>query len=68
MKTIILNVEGMHCSSCEILIKDSLEESNGVNNVEVSHKDGTVNVSFDESKTDEELIKTIIAKEGYNVE
>ncbi|MAG08459.1 heavy metal transporter [Candidatus Woesearchaeota archaeon] len=68
MKNITLNVKGMHCSSCEILIKDSLEETEGISNAEVSHKDGTAEVSFDESKTDEELIKTIIAKEGYNVE
>jgi len=67
MKTIKLNVKGLHCSSCEMLIKDSLEETEGVKNAEVSHKNGTVTIDYDEKLIDENKIKDIIKKEGYKV-
>jgi len=67
MKKIIVNVKSMHCKSCEMLIKESLEESDGVKNVEVSHEKGTAKVVFDESKINEEKIKRIINNEGYEV-
>lgn len=61
------NVKGMHCKSCEMLIKDSLSDVDGVKNVDVSLINNTVTVDFDEKKTKEnEIIKTI-EKEGYNV-
>ncbi len=61
------DVNGMHCKSCEMLIKDSLEEADGVRNVTVSHAKGFVNVEFDESKISEEKIMSIIRNEGYEV-
>jgi len=67
MKKITLNVKGMHCSSCEVLLKDSLEESEGISNVEVSHKNGIVTLDYDESWTNREDIKKIISSEGYKV-
>jgi copper chaperone CopZ len=65
-KKIRLNVMGMHCSSCEMLVKDALEES-GASNVVVSHKKGLVDVEFDEKKLNESTIRALIKKEGYNV-
>ena len=67
MKTIKLNVKGMHCSSCEMLVKESLEETAGIQNAELSHKEGTATVSYDETKISEKEIKKIIQKEGYKV-
>ena len=58
-------VSGMHCPSCETLIKDSLEETNGVKHAEVSSKKGSATVEFDETKITKEKIITIIQKEGY---
>jgi copper chaperone CopZ len=66
MKKLMLNVKGMHCSSCEMLIKDSLDEL-GVPKAEASHKTGIVNVEFDEKKVSEKKIKEAIKKEGYEV-
>lgn len=63
-----LKTKGMHCPSCEILVKDSLEDLKGVNNAKAEHKSGIVEVDFDESKTDKNKIKSIIEKEGYEVE
>lgn len=68
MKKITLNVKGMHCPSCEMLIKDSLGELDGVNKVKASYKKGTVKVFFDESQIDEDKIRTVINNERYKVE
>jgi len=67
MKKIKLTVSGMHCPSCEMLIKDNLEENNAVKNAEVSHEKGTVIANYDEKKIDEDTIKNIIRSEGYGV-
>ncbi len=61
-----LNVKGMHCKSCEMLIKDALQDEGVKANVNVSKAE--VNVDFDDSKIKLEKIKSIIKKEGYKVE
>jgi len=66
VKKLNLNVVGMHCKSCEILIIDSLTES-GASKASVSHKDGKLAVEYDESKLDESKIKQLIENEGYKV-
>ena len=67
MKNVSYNVKGMHCKSCEMLIKDSLEEMDGVQNVDVSHEKGYVKVTFDDKKLKEDKIKSAIKNEGYEV-
>ena len=67
MKKATLNVKGMHCKSCEMLIKDALEEQEGVETAEVSHDKGTAIISFDEKKVSEDQLKSIIKDEGYDV-
>ncbi len=61
-------VKGMHCKSCEMLVKDSLEEESGVNSADVSYAEGLVNVEFDEAKISEKKIMSIIRNEGYEVQ
>ncbi len=56
----------MHCKSCEILIKDSLEETKGIKKVNINKEIATI--EFDESQISENNIKKIIEKEGYKVE
>ncbi len=63
-----IKIRGMHCASCEMLVKDSLEELDGVNKVEASHEKGIVSVDFDENKVDKSKIVETIKSEGYNVE
>ena len=64
---ITLNVEGIHCKSCEVLIKDELEELGGIKDVEVSHEKAYVKVEFDETKTDKMQIIEVIKKLGHKV-
>lgn len=67
MKKIKLNIEGMHCHSCEMLIKDSLKELDGLKKSKINHKKGTAITIFDDSKLKEEDIVKAIEKEGYKV-
>ena len=65
MKNVVLDIKGMHCRSCEMLIKDVLEEMDIKS--DISHEMGTVTVVFDENKITKEQIKEAIVKEGYEV-
>lgn len=60
-------VKGMHCHSCEILIKDCLEETPGVRSALVNQKTGTADVSFDQSKVSEDKLKQVIKECGFEV-
>jgi len=65
MKKIELNIKGMHCKSCVVLIKDALTEHKGVKDAEVDFKKGKATVSYDEKLTDAVKITHIISNEGY---
>ena len=67
MEKLKLNVEGMHCPSCEILISDELKELDGIKSAKVNHVQGTAEVEFDDSKINKEKIIETIKKEGYKV-
>ncbi len=56
----------MHCKSCEMLIKDELEEIPGVTGVEANHKEGFVLVYHEDSVNLDE-VKVKIIKLGYKV-
>ena len=61
-----LKVGGMHCKSCELLIKDSLEELPDVK-AQVNHKKGVVNIEFNEAEVKKQQLIELIEKEGYKV-
>lgn len=67
MKKIKINVSGMHCHSCEMLVSDAIKELDGTNNIKVNHKAGTVELEFNESKVNFDKIKEVIEKEGYKI-
>jgi len=66
-KKLSMNVKGMHCKSCEMLIKDSVTELDGVKKVDISLAKNTVAVEFDDTKIKEAAIKKAIENEGYKV-
>lgn len=65
MKKAHLNVKGMHCNGCEMLIKLSLNEISGIENVEVSHQKGEVWVEYDENKVSLDDMFRVIKENGY---
>jgi copper chaperone len=62
-----LQVIGMNCSGCEMLIKEALEELDGVVAAEASHHTGVVSVDHDPEKVGVALLKEVIESEGFKV-
>lgn len=60
-----LKIKGMHCESCEILLKEAIEEI-GTKVVSANQKKGEIVVDM---KNESELshVKKAIEKEGYSV-
>lgn len=61
----IYNVDGMHCTSCALVIESDLEDA-GVQ-ATCSYAKQTLAVEFDEGKTSEKTIKDVVTKAGYNI-
>ena len=62
-----LEVKGMHCKSCSMLVTDVLEESGSKNiSINLDEKKQVGKVSFDFSGDKEKIIGAI-EKEGYKV-
>ena len=58
-------VKGMHCNSCEFLIKDVLEEI-GVE-AKADHKEGEVSLNFDEKKVSLNKIRSVLKENKYEL-
>jgi len=67
MGTIILKVEGMHCKSCEIILKEKLEDISGIMSAIPDHEKDIINLTFDGSNETLNLIRELIKKEGYKI-
>lgn len=58
-------VTGMHCASCAIDIKETLEELNGVHAATVDYESGAARIEYDdETLLQSEIIETI-SELGY---
>lgn len=64
-KEIKLNVSGMHCGSCELLIKEAVQELRGVIKVTVSYAGKSAVIEYDDTLTTPEQIMGIMRNEGY---
>lgn len=65
MKHIVFSVTGMHCESCEIIIKDEFSELAGVSEVTIDHKTGKGTLMLNESKNSTDDVLKAISKAGY---
>ena len=59
-----IKISGMHCTSCEMLITDAVNEVKGAKLLSIDHKSGMAKVSYDSDATLGK-IKEAIRKEGY---
>jgi len=64
-QNITLNVPDMHCDSCPKLIKITLMEMDGVEEVSASLESKTVVVSFDPKQTTTSVLINSIKEIGY---
>ncbi|KKU29294.1 MAG: Copper-translocating P-type ATPase [Candidatus Amesbacteria bacterium GW2011_GWA2_47_11b] len=62
-----LKITGMHCVACALNIDLDLEEVPGVKSAKTNYARQITEVEYDESKTSLEIIKSTIAKTGYQV-
>lgn len=66
LKKTTLYISGMHCPSCEILMKDKIEEEGNVVDVKPDFKKQTVEVTY-RGKLNRELINKKIQGFGYEI-
>ena len=64
-KTVTLAVEHMTCALCPRTVKASLQAVPGVSNVVVSFEDKTAIVTFDDSKTQVDVLVKATTNAGY---
>lgn len=64
-RRIDFQVKGMHCQSCETLIKDELLAISGVKDITIDHKTGSGSVVIANRKISDEEIIRAIRKAGY---
>jgi copper chaperone CopZ len=62
-----VKVSGMSCTGCENAIKRVLKQVNGVEEVAASHKEGTVDVTYDTDKATTDVFTQKIEALGYRV-
>ena len=67
MKTVLLQIEGMHCDGCAETIKALLAVEAGVKASTVSFKDGRARVLYDPAIVDEKKLVAAIEMGGYKV-
>jgi len=58
-------IDGMHCTSCALLIESDLEDA-GVK-ASCSYAKQTLMVEFDEKKIGEKKITDVVSKAGYQI-
>lgn len=67
MKKLTIDVAGMHCKSCELLLERSIQNMKNVEKVHADQNKGTVEVSYHENMPDEKAIEEIIVENGYKL-
>ncbi|MEI8031965.1 MAG: cation transporter [Chlorobiaceae bacterium] len=60
-------VTGMSCGGCELLVREALEELDGVSAAQASHQSGVVSVEYDPQRVSVADLKTAIEAEGFKV-
>lgn len=65
LQSVKLDIEGMVCQSCETNINNSVNNINGVIQIETSFKKGVSEIEFDSTKTNINDIKKVVQSKGY---
>lgn len=67
VKTVVIPVEGMTCSSCVAKVKRTLKAIDGVAEVEVSLADRNVKLSYDSKQVGTDRVVAALAELGYKI-
>lgn len=68
MEKTTLHITGMACGGCAANIANALRALDGVISADVSHVEGTADVSFDRAKVQLAQLKAAIEAAGYQVQ
>jgi copper chaperone CopZ len=68
MKSVTLNIEGMHCNGCAQTVKALVGSEPGVRTAEVSYPDRQARVLYDPQVLSEDRLIEIVEKGGYHVQ
>lgn len=60
-------IDGMHCTSCAMMIDGELEDLDGVNCAATNYAKCECEVEYDEAKVQDEHIIGAIKKAGYTI-
>lgn len=63
--TLKFNIEGMTCTGCEENINHSINQLEGIIEINTSYKKGTSEIKFNKSKASDYKIKEAIESKGY---
>ncbi len=67
MKKLTIDVAGMHCKSCELLLEHSMRDIKNVEKVHASQSKGVVEISYGENIPDEREIEARIRENWYTL-
>lgn len=67
METVVLNVEGMTCSHCEMSVVKELKKLRGVATAAASASAGTATVTYDPSLATMKDFEAAVSEAGYSV-
>ncbi|MEI6691594.1 MAG: heavy-metal-associated domain-containing protein [Chlorobium sp.] len=62
-----IQVSGMNCPSCEMLVREALEDLEGIIDADASHQKGIVTVDYDPKLVSIATITMVIEKQGFKV-
>jgi len=60
-----LRIEGMHCSSCEILLEHLAKKIEGIYSISTSYATSTAKVIYDAKRISQEQLPELISQSGY---
>ncbi len=67
MTQITINVPEIHCDHCKTSLEGAVGVLSGVESVDVSVAEATIDISYDQDSVDLATIKTAIEEQGYAV-
>ncbi len=67
LKELIIEIEGMTCTSCEMRLERAINKISGITKVKVSYEKSKASITFEADKVTKEAIFECIEKAGYKV-
>jgi sulfite exporter TauE/SafE/copper chaperone CopZ len=66
MNKIKVDIKGMHCRSCELLVEDELKKIRNIKRVEVDSQNGTAEIAYEGQLTNKDIENAVVCA-GYTL-